>query len=465
MINFGKDFTGNHQGKGSNTGKVEGVLSFLRTHKGIHNNDLVLVIDGTDVWFQLPPEIMVTRYHQIIRKANERLKRTYGTITQERPWQGGKRERVQKYAQTVVFAADKICWPNRAEDPACASIPPSTLPQDVYGAKTDTDPDEFSSRPKYMSAGTIIGPVGDVRAVYERAMEKVEGGLGAMGDQFVFGEIFGEQEYQRGLLQRSQSLHRRSLVWLSNTFGSSEAFSVPIAASTNMTVVPGQRYEFGIGLDYESQLFQTMTHSASDVDFLDYSNTSSRTKIQQNHQNPQSGPLCLPTDIQRARPPFPGNYGITDLATSTLVPLSPNLDQIPANRTWQTLRLATNLYVPVVPTLLHINGDKSLLTTWWNRIWFQPHGRALLRRYMRTPQPMVWGTMGGEERTWDRRGGKGGVWTATGSWLGWGDVCKGYEEEVFGDGKGEWGREEGDGRVFNFWGNQIIGDIIDEGGS
>ena len=53
------------------------------------------------------------------------------------------------------------------------------------------------------------------------------------------------------------------------------------------------------------------------------------------------------------------------------------------------------------------------------------------------------------------------MWTDGGVWLAWGDVCKGCEEVVFGDGKGVWGMEEGDPKVVNSFGKVIIGE--DEG--
>jgi len=46
----------------------------------------------------------------------------------------------------------------------------------------------------------------------------------------------------------------------------------------------------------------------------------------------------------------------------------------------------------------------------------------------------------------------------------WGDVCKGVEESVFADGKGEWGVEEGDGKTWNGWGSQVTGKVAGGGG-
>lgn len=42
--------------------------------------------------------------------------------------------------------------------------------------------------------------------------------------------------------------------------------------------------------------------------------------------------------------------------------------------------------------------------------------------------------------------------------MGWDEICKGVEDEVFMDGKGVWMKEEGDGKIFNEWGTQITGE-------
>ncbi len=84
----------------------------------------------------------------------------------------------------------------------------------------------------------------------------------------------------------------------------------------------------------------------------------------------------------------------------------------------------------------------------------------MLRRYVRstqTPAAAAAAAKGGQT-WWDSRGGRGGVWTDNKVWMGWGDVCGGFEGEVFGDGKGVWGREEGEVRMVNSFGKVIIGE-------
>ena len=461
LINFGKVFDGEGWDKGSHTGKIQGVHEFLSREIDFHDDDLVLIIDGYDVWFQLPPEVLVRRYHAMIEEANQRLRREYGTVVRETPWKISGTETVQRYKQTVVFGADKLCWPNDTDAPACASLPESTLRKDIYGPQTDKDPEGFANRPKYLNSGTVIGPVGDVRAIYRRAMEMVEDGRGILGDQFVFAEIFGEQEQQRTAVKASSKAD--SSKWLLHLSGMQSTNSltdyIP-APVQNASRSSESHFEFSIGLDYHSYLFQTLTHSIDDIEFINFTNTTTLLNAQSLRQIPKPQPLTFPPDLEQARPPYPSKNTLIDLAASTLLPTSSNYESLPDNTTWHNTTLATNVHTQQIPTLLHINGDKSPLDTWWSSMWFQPHARTLLRHQMRSPQPFIWGTGTDEEKTWDMRGGRGGAWMTNGRWMEWGELCKGFEEEVFGDGKGVWGKEEGDGRTFNYWGQQITGDVV-----
>lgn len=469
LINYGKTFDSSDQDGGSHTGKIRGILDFLNNEKNVHDDDLVLIVDGYDVWFQLPPKLMIARYHLVLDEANERLRGRYGKILNEKPHAEKGAETVSKFTQKVLFGADKLCWPNPAEDPACAAVPYSTLPKTVYGPETDQGEGGFLNRPRYLNSGVVIGPVADVRSIYEIAAKKVdEEGRGILGDQFVLAEIFGEQEYQREFSRRSsQGTGGKWLEWLSDALGTSES---PLSANitiNNMTTKPGQNYEFGIGLDYESKLFQTMTHSEGDIEYVKYNDSSLLSHIQGNHPSLWSSPFSLPTDLQRANPPYsyasPGNHS-EDPKEVNLLPFSAKLDDIAQEPSWYEVPLATNIKAASVPSLLHFNGNKSLLQAWWPFMWYFPHSRALLRRYIRSvhgPNAAYAAARGGLD-WWDTRGGRGGVWTDKGGWMSWGEVCRHTEDEVFVDGKGLWRNQEGSDRVVNTFGKVVYGEDEEE---
>ncbi|KAL8933482.1 MAG: hypothetical protein Q9216_006342 [Gyalolechia sp. 2 TL-2023] len=465
LINYGKKFDGDSWDKGSHTGKIRGVFDYLSDKEKVADDDMVLIIDGYDIWFQLPPVIMIKRYHQMISDANDRLRRRYGTEPRKVEGEGDATEMVPRYLQTVIFGADKLCWPNPPTDPACAAVPYSTLPRNVYGPHTDDDPEGYLNRPRFLNSGTVMGPVKDVRAIYEVAVEKVEkDNRGTIGDQFVFAEIFGEQDYQRETQRQSiQGTSGRWYEWLSNALGGSESPLSGNQTIKNMTMIPGHRYEFGIGLDYESKMFQTMTHSAQEIEFITYNNSAIFPQIIEQHPNLRANPFALPVDLQMAHGPLwfssPGNHSL-DFEDRLLLPHSDKLDDLPKQLDWFEIPLATNLYTPSVPSLLHINGDKSLLDDWWSSMWYHPYGRALVRRYIRSTQTRqaAAAAAAGGQTWWDKRGGRGGVWTDNAVWMSWGEVCKKTEDEVFQDGKGRWGREEGSQKVTNSFGTVLIAD-------
>lgn len=94
-------------------------------------------------------------------------------------------------------------------------------------------------------------------------------------------------------------------------------------------------------------------------------------------------------------------------------------------------------------------------------MWYQPWARALLRKYMRTPLgfDVAQSALLGGQEWWDLRGGKGGIWTGQGEWMDYGEVCRGFERDIFEDGFGPWGKENGsdDGPVYNQFGNVVKG--------
>ena len=468
LVNYGKLFDGEGWDNGTHIGKIQGTYDFLSTARHVKDDDLVLIIDGYDVWFQLPPQIMIKRYHKMMDNADKRLRTRYGMAPAEKHGKGTNKEPTQRYSQKVLFAADKICWPNPTDDPACAAVPYSTLPKDTYGPDTDKDPKAFHNRPRFLNSGTVIGRVADVRAVYKSAIRKIEENRGTIGDQFVFAEIFGEQEYQREILRlTAQGPGGRWLDWISNALGNTESPLLANRTINNMTVVPGKDYELGIGLDYESGLFQTMTHSDGDIEFISYNDTSILSHIEEKHPSLGSLPDWLPMDIQRANPPFtyssPGNQ--SDFRKEgLLLPWSEKLDAVSKEPEWSEVSLATNVYAGSIPTLLHFNGDKSPLSSWWPRMWFSSKSRALLRRYIRSTQSKeaAYAAATGGKTWWDTRGGRGGVWTDHATWMEWGQVCKKTEDEVFADGKGRWGKEDGRGKVVNSFGKVLVGDEDDE---
>ena len=111
--------TGGLLGGGSHVGKITGVLQYLESLDSSADSDLVLMMDSyglllfplldeikahtvADIWFQLRPEVLLSRYHAINEAANVRLRQRLGSAVDAEDLQ-----------QTIIFGAGKRCAPNQ----------------------------------------------------------------------------------------------------------------------------------------------------------------------------------------------------------------------------------------------------------------------------------------------------------------------------------------------------------------
>ncbi|KAF3927908.1 hypothetical protein ABW20_dc0106727 [Dactylellina cionopaga] len=146
--------------------KIKGFHTYL--NERTRDDDIIIMIDGFDVWFQLPLQVLLSRF--------------------------------LKLNVPVVFGADKKCWPNDMKSVACTAIPQSPLPGDIFGEDTDRQTilrsrrekyDNF--RPRWVNSGTIIGYAKHVRSVYEEAWKKVEAAGEVDSDQLILAEVYGDR--------------------------------------------------------------------------------------------------------------------------------------------------------------------------------------------------------------------------------------------------------------------------------
>lgn len=63
---------------GSHLAKISGVHEYVANLDGSHDEDLVLMVDGYDLWFQLRPQTLVDRYFDINRRADKRISSELG---------------------------------------------------------------------------------------------------------------------------------------------------------------------------------------------------------------------------------------------------------------------------------------------------------------------------------------------------------------------------------------------------
>ncbi|KAF7560170.1 hypothetical protein G7046_g3972 [Stylonectria norvegica] len=356
IVNWAKDFHKNDDGFGaSHLGKITGTLEYLDSmvrkdaNKGdrLDEHDLVLVVDAYDIWFQLPPELLLRRYHDTNQRANERLAEQWGH-TEDVPMR-----------QTIIISTQKRCWPplKSGSDQHCDALPESTLRPDLYGSNTDIKQKKthHNIRPRYVNSGSIMGPAGDMRRYFRRAKQVMEKGL-AQGtslwsDQGILGEVLGEQEIWR---KWRRDLHSS----LQNDLPDDEGTA--LMQSSN---------EFHVGLDYSQGLFLPTVYEENDGIFISLNNQSA---IAEKSQELKISPVRL--------------QGVPEDVTECHSPLA---EIIPDDSTygWGDMPLYTDFFTTATPVILHHNawedGLKERRVSWWDQTWYFPHLRSLVELRLR----------------------------------------------------------------------------------
>ncbi|KAK9462444.1 uncharacterized protein V1516DRAFT_603893, partial [Lipomyces oligophaga] len=246
LINFGKQFPSPQLGR---VFKISGIADYL--HQKLKPSQYALILDGYDVWAQLP----FSTLRNVLVDENSPVNRS-----------------------VALFGADKKCWPNAFSSPACTNVPESTLPKDAFGADTDDDsvlrPNRqryIHMRPRWLNSGTIIGPVSVLRDIYDQANDTISKANieDIFSDQMYIADIYGEQK-------------------------------LPMI------------------VDFTNSVFQTMTFSHADISFV-------------------------PDDLML--PPHRRHPGDRRL-------------------------YAYNTISESLPSLLHFNGPKEHMDTWWPKMWW-----------------------------------------------------------------------------------------------
>jgi hypothetical protein len=164
-------------------------------------------------------------------------------------------------------------------------------------------------------------------------------------------------------------------------------------------------YEFGIGLDYESSIFQVMNNSAEDIRFITFNPPSIIASHSKLAASIFAKPISLPPDLIVGPPP----HAQHTISSPNPTPPITALDTIDSDQaTWNDVSLATNVIVPgsSVPASLTFHGSESLISQLWESMWFHKSSLALMRLYIRSPDGPIAAkaAAGGGDKWWDLRG-------------------------------------------------------------
>ncbi|KAK4895866.1 hypothetical protein LTR27_006036 [Elasticomyces elasticus] len=186
------------EGDSSNThlAKIQGFIDYLdalERSSETFDEDLVLIVDGYDVWFQLRRDVLIKRYYALNEAADARTAQAFGQDLFEK----------HDMRQTIVFGPDKICWPIDYGRPACWAAPLANMSDFAYGPQTLDGPEEYN-HPRWLNSGTIIGPARHLRDLFNATLEGIHLNYDKHkdkgyrnSDQFYLAEVFGLQEWAR----------------------------------------------------------------------------------------------------------------------------------------------------------------------------------------------------------------------------------------------------------------------------
>lgn len=403
---------------GSHLAKINGTAQYLSSLEDTHDEDLVLILDGYDAWIQLRPQTLVDRFFDINLRANERISAAF-------EGEDIKRMGVQ---QDIIFGAQKRCWPWSVDDPPCYAVPQSNLPSNIYGIKTDRDfkNDEnpyVRYRQRFLNSGIAIGRVGTMRKMFDQALAQAPQDANFGSDQYIFSHIFGDQELYREILRRDAGLRPKE--------GLNEGHIDEVRAKA--AAHRDGSFEFGIGLDYGSEIGLNTVFAEDDTEWIQFSDKDQLNEAQNDRGIPRESRRldAVADDISTTAPPYRAALGI-----------------LPSETLWPDVSLFTDVWTGTTPVVIHHNahrnGMKILRDTWWPKIWFQKHLRALLDASGSGPTSYVAAIGEAEGRQyWPGQilsGGDGKSNVAmiadSGQWLQYHDICGEYNQELFRDGRG-----------------------------
>ena len=240
----------------------------------------------------------------------------------------------------------------------------------MYGFSTDktidTKDGKFAThRSRYLNSGFIMGPVSDMKLLFRRAQEKAEAlessdnASHRDSDQFIFQEIFGEQEYQREVMRRT---YAKSHKW---SLGVGNDILEPPFEHNIIEHKRGKPDEFSMGVDYWSDMAHQTADSAADATWITYNRPvkAQASRHSSNYTCKLRMTGSLPQHIITTRIP---RAAVSDAS------------QFSPNRGWDELELYTNTCLDTIPVMVQHMGTKKERDDAWLNMWMQPHGRRLM---------------------------------------------------------------------------------------
>ncbi|KAK5726992.1 hypothetical protein LTR15_002883 [Elasticomyces elasticus] len=404
------------EGDSSNThlAKIQGFIDYLdalERSSETFDEDLVLIVDGYDVWFQLRRDVLIKRYYALNEAADARTAQVFGQDLFEK----------HDMRQTIVFGPDKICWPIDYGRPACWAAPLANMSDFAYGPQTLDGPEEYN-HPRWLNSGTIIGPARHLRDLFNATLEGIHLNYDKHkdkgyrnSDQFYLAEVFGLQEWAR--LEKMPDL-REFYKGLKYKYDGGN----PSRRGPELML---SKTEYHVGIDHASVMFQSLAFWKH---YLTWTRPS-QSWLKHDAKANSMYQIQLPDDIVRSAPPYstlPGGH-------------APNS----TDKSWEDMEMMYNSVTKQVPAIIHMTAEKQFRHIWWQRLWFQPHAETLRLATVNatgTMQPAKrreiiggyqWQNAEPPEGKDVKLAGLNGAWSDSAFWLSWRGICEKHEGVLY----------------------------------
>ncbi|KAK4494577.1 hypothetical protein PRZ48_013933 [Zasmidium cellare] len=350
--------------------KLRTTTEWLERMPPEREEDPVAIVGNVNAWFQVRSDVIISRYNKIRRRGDRQIEEIFSKTDVES----------QDLQTKIVFSSEKECQLDGENQSGCLA----------------TAAEDGSLH--YLSTNIAMGPIRDVRALWQRARqdaEKLAEKELPIDENRIFAQILGEQETHRASILKAEA---------------GQGFE---------THEDGEE-DFGIMLDFGRELAYAADDKLEGVDWV-------------KHDGQRERKLTVPDDIAATTPPF-----WTFEASGQL----PNI-------AWSEVPLLTGLHANIVPALVQRGpkADKALGKTWFDKMWFQPYGRQLLDAFAlipSTPLAVLVDGDGHQQRYWSPHLEKVGAKDQDLVFHDWTELCADEQfaedvaRDVFLDGKGVW---------------------------
>lgn len=385
------------------------------------DQDLAIIVDGYDIVFQLPAEILIQRYFALVADSDARLAEKYSLSVSEAHARGLR--------NTIFWGADKICFPPDENAPRCWAVPPSSLPDEAFGFRGDNHSMELQD-PRWLNSGTVIGPIGDLRRYIAAILKLKEETFDPEyhlrnSDQLYFAEAWAKQEYFRAV----------------------EVGGKPPDGPARRFIPPRRRNEnteLHVSIDYESALFQPragndpyygprMFDAAGGTAIIDQDTTQQGDEF-------VPYPIHMPSAVYNSLAHLYSNI--------------PHLHKGVKPRDWvRSLPLSVNFITQNIFAVWHCTAEKVPVHEQYHTWWFYPMAKSLQKAAVK--EQLGRNSISDlkiDGRTWSAKtvypnnttDALGGAWSDEGHFLPWSSLCEKHDDFLY---RGETSAENGSKRL------------------